>query len=168
MANRNTSRDSRDTIAGFEDRVVCVNRSTKVVKGGKNFSFGALVVIGDHKGQIGVGFGKANEVADAIKKAGQKAQKNIITVPLRDSTLPHPVTAKFGSAKVMMRPASDGTGIIAGGAMRTVLELAGVRNVLAKSLGSSNPINVVQATLAGIEKLRTREDVLQQRDIKAL
>ena len=168
MANKSTSKDSRDTLPGFEDRVVCVNRSTKVVKGGKNFSFGALVVIGDHKGQVGVGFGKANEVADAIKKAGQKAQKNIISVPLREGTLPHPVDAKFGSAKIMMRPASEGTGIIAGGAMRIVLELAGVRNVLAKSLGSSNPINVVQATLAGIDKLHTREEVLQKRDIKAL
>ncbi len=169
MANKNyNNRADNDTVKEFEDRVVCVNRSAKVVKGGKNFGFSALVVVGDRKGRVGVGYGKANEVADAIRKGGDQARKRIITIPMRGTTLPHPVTAKFGSSLVMMRPAAEGTGIIAGGAMRAVLELGGVRNVLAKSLGSSNQVNVVRATLVGISMLRTKEQILQKRDVKAL
>lgn len=168
MANKNYNRADNDTVKEFEDRVVCVNRSAKVVKGGKNFGFSALVVVGDRKGRVGVGYGKANEVADAIRKGGDQARKHVITIPMRGTTLPHPVTAKFGSSLVMMRPASEGTGIIAGGAMRAVLELGGVRNVLAKSLGSSNQVNVVRATLAGINMLRTKEQILQKRDVKTL
>jgi small subunit ribosomal protein S5 len=168
VANKNYNRADNDTVKEFEDRVVCVNRSAKVVKGGKNFGFSALVVVGDRKGRVGVGYGKANEVADAIRKGGDQARKHVITIPMRGTTLPHPVTAKFGSSLVMMRPASEGTGIIAGGAMRAVLELGGVRNVLAKSLGSSNQVNVVRATLAGINMLRTKEQILQKRDVKTL
>ncbi len=169
MANKNyNNRADNDTVKEFEDRVVCVNRSAKVVKGGKNFGFSALVVVGDRKGRVGVGYGKANEVADAIRKGGDQARKRIVTIPMRGTTLPHPVTAKFGSSMVMMRPAAEGTGIIAGGAMRAVLELGGVRNVLAKSLGSSNQVNVVRATLAGISMLRTKEQILQKRDVKTL
>jgi small subunit ribosomal protein S5 len=169
VANKNyNNRADNDTVKEFEDRVVCVNRSAKVVKGGKNFGFSALVVVGDRKGRVGVGYGKANEVADAIRKGGDQARKRIITIPMRGTTLPHPVTAKFGSSLVMMRPAAEGTGIIAGGAMRAVLELGGVRNVLAKSLGSSNQVNVVRATLVGISMLRTKEQILQKRDVKAL
>lgn len=167
MTNLNNKTDN-DTVHEIEERVVAVNRSAKVVKGGKNFGFSALVVVGDKNGRIGVGFGKANEVADAIRKSSEQARKNLFTVPMRGSTLPHAVSAKFGSSKVIMRPASEGTGVIAGGAMRAVLELAGYRNVLAKSLGSSNQVNVVRATVAGINQLSTKEQILQKRDITAL
>jgi len=157
-----------DGAQELEERVVHINRSSKVVKGGRNFHFSALVVVGDRNGQIGVGIGKANEVADAIRKGGELARKNIVTVPLRNKTLPHPITARFGGGRIMMRPASEGTGVIAGGSMRAVLELAGVRDVLAKSLGSSNPFNVVRATLKGISMLRTREEILEKRGVSSL
>lgn len=167
MTNLNNKADN-DTINELEERVVFVNRSAKVVKGGKNFGFSALVVVGDKNGHIGVGFGKANEVADAIRKSSEQARKNLFAVPMRGTTLPHAVSAKFGSSKIMMRPASEGTGVIAGGAMRAVLELAGYRNVLAKSLGSANQVNVVRATIAGINQLRTKDQVLQKRDVTTL
>lgn len=167
MTNLNNKADN-DTINELEERVVFVNRSAKVVKGGKNFGFSALVVVGDKNGHIGVGFGKANEVADAIRKSSEQARKSLFAVPMRGTTLPHAVSAKFGSSKIMMRPASEGTGVIAGGAMRAVLELAGYRNVLAKSLGSANQVNVVRATIAGINQLRTKDQVLQKRDVTTL
>ena len=146
----------------FDESVIAINRSAKVVKGGKNFSFGALVVVGDRNGRVGYGYGKANEVSDAIRKGGEAARKNMITLPLAGHTIPHTVTAKFRGSKVLMRPASPGTGLIAGGAMRPVLNLGGVVDVLAKSLGSSNPANVVKATFRAIELLKTKEQVLEK------
>lgn len=150
----------------LEERVVSINRSSKVVKGGRNFSFSALVVAGDRRGRVGVGFGKANEVADAIRKGGEMARKSLIRVPLYGKTLPHPVTAKFSASKVVIRPASPGTGLIAGGGVRAVLELAGVRDALAKSLGSGNAVNVVRATMAGIALLRTKAEIDAKRGIQ--
>jgi len=152
----------------FEERLVCVNRSSKVVKGGRKFGFAALVVVGDKAGHVGMGFGKANEVADAIRKAGEHARRNIITVNMNGSTVTHLVTSSFGAAKVMIRPASAGTGVIAGGGMRPVLELAGIKDVLGKSLGAKNAVNVVKATFQGLARLRTRAEVLAKRDRVAL
>jgi small subunit ribosomal protein S5 len=149
----------------FEDRVVSINRCSKVVKGGRNFSFSALVVVGNRKGSVGVGLGKANEVADAIRKGGEIARKNLIEVPMNRQTITHSVKAKFRGAKVMMKPAAPGTGLIAGGGMRAVLDLAGIRDVLGKSLGSSNAINVVRATMAGIELLCSKDDIMAKRGI---
>ena len=151
-----------------EERVVCVNRNSKVVKGGRNFSFSALVVVGDKKGRVGIGFGKANENADAIRKGGEQARKHMMTVPMNGDTITHRVEASFGGAKIMIRPASPGTGVIAGGGMRHVLELAGIKDVLAKSLGAKNAVNVVKATVEAIKKLRTRAEILEKRGISAL
>jgi len=144
----------------FEERVVHINRNSKVVKGGRRFSFGALVVVGDRKGRVGYGLGKAAEVAEAIRKAGEVAKRNLSTVTMRGTTLPHEAIGKYSGAQVMIRPASEGTGIIAGGPCRAVLELAGVRDVLAKSLGSNNHLNVTKATLVALGQLRTKEEVL--------
>lgn len=152
----------------FQERVVVVNRGCKVVKGGKNFSFSALIVVGDMNGKVGMGFGKANEVADAIRKGGEQARKNLMDVPMYGSTITHLVEAGFRGSKVMVRPASQGTGLIAGGGMRAVLELAGVKDVLAKSLGSKNAVNVVKATFAALKMLRTRQEILAKRDRTAL
>ncbi|MBO7620384.1 MAG: 30S ribosomal protein S5 [Victivallales bacterium] len=152
----------------YEERVVAVNRSSKVVKGGRNFSFSALVVVGDKKGKVGMGFGKANEVADAIRKGGEQARKNIVTVQMFGTSITHFVAADFRGASVIVRPASAGTGVIAGGGMRHVLELGGVKDVLAKSLGSKNAVNVVKATFAAIAKLRTRSEMLAKRDRNTL
>ena len=149
----------------FEDRVVNINRCSKVVKGGRNFSFSALVVVGNRKGTVGVGLGKANEVADAIRKGGEIARKNLIEVPMNKQTITHPIEARFGGGKIMMKPAAPGTGLIAGGGMRAVLDLAGVRDVLGKSLGSNNPVNVVRATIEGIKLLRTKDDTLLKRGL---
>jgi small subunit ribosomal protein S5 len=150
----------------FDETVVAVNRSAKVVKGGKNFSFGALVVVGDHNGRVGFGYGKANEVSDAIRKGGEFARRNLVTVPMNGQTLPHDIEVKFGGAKVLLRPASAGTGLIAGGAVRAVLELAGVKDVLAKSLGASNAVNVTKATFKAISMLSTRDEVYARRGIE--
>lgn len=155
-------------VADFEERVVAINRSSKVVKGGRNFSFSALVVVGDQRGRVGMGFGKANEVADAIRKGGEQARRHLVTVPMHGSTVTHLVHANYGGSQVMVRPASAGTGLIAGGGMRHVLELAGVKDVLGKSLGSKNAVNVVKATFTAIAKLRTRAETLAKRDINAL
>lgn len=144
----------------FEERVVHINRNSKVVKGGRRFSFGALVVVGDRKGRVGYGLGKAAEVAEAIRKAGEVAKRNLITVTMRGTTLPHDSISKYSGAQVLIRPASEGTGIIAGGPCRAVLELAGVRDVLAKSLGSNNHLNVTKATLKALGQLRTKEEAL--------
>ena len=152
----------------LEERVVHIKRCSKVVKGGRNFSFGALVVVGDKTGKVGFGLGKANEVADAIRKGTDLARKTIFNVPLKNSTLPHEVETKFRGARVLLRPASPGTGIIAGGGMRAVLDLAGVHDVLAKSLGSSNPTNVVRATIKALSMLISRDDVLLRRGLKSL
>ena len=144
----------------FEERVVHISRNSKVVKGGRRFSFGALVVVGDRKGRVGYGLGKAAEVAEAIRKAGDSAKRNLQTVTMRGTTLPHDSIGKFSGAQVLIRPASEGTGIIAGGPCRAVLELAGVRDVLAKSLGSNNHLNVTKATLKALGKLRSKEEAL--------
>ena len=147
----------------FEERVVHINRNSKVVKGGRRFSFGALVIVGDRKGRVGYGLGKAAEVAEAIRKAGEVAKRNLSTVTMRGTTLPHAVTGKYSGAQVLIRPASEGTGIIAGGPCRAVLELAGVRDVLSKSLGSNNHLNVTKATLDALGQLRTKEEALAAR-----
>ena len=160
--------EERGATGELEERVVAINRSSKVVKGGRNFSFSALVVVGDQNGHVGMGFGKANEVADAIRKGGEQARKRLTVVPMHGSTVTHLVHANYRGANVMVRPASEGTGVIAGGSMRHVLELAGVKDVLAKSLGSKNPVNVVKATFTALGKLRTRAEILAKRDSNAL
>ncbi|MDY0294499.1 MAG: 30S ribosomal protein S5 [Acholeplasmataceae bacterium] len=149
----------------FEERVVAINRVTKVVKGGRRFRFAALVVIGNKQGQVGFGTGKAAEVPDAIKKAVEQARTNMIDVPIVNSTIPHQITGQYGAGKVFLKPASEGTGIIAGGAVRAVFELAGVNDILSKSLGSSTPINMVRATFAGLKELRTAEKVAALRGV---
>jgi small subunit ribosomal protein S5 len=138
----------------LQEKVVFINRVAKVVKGGRRFSFTAIVVVGDRQGHVGAGMGKANEVPDAIRKGTNIARRSLIKVPLRDGTLPHEVTVKYKAAHVLMKPASSGTGLIAGGGVRAVMEMAGVKDVLAKSLGSSNIMNVVQATVDGLLQLR--------------
>ena len=145
------------------ERVVQINRVSKVVKGGRRFSFSAIVVVGDGRGHVGAGLGKADEVPDAIKKGVEDAKKNLMLVPLVDRTIPHPVTADFGAAKVLLRPASKGTGVIAGGSVRAVVESAGIHDILSKSLGSSNPVNVVRATMKAMQMLRSREEIEQTR-----
>ena len=164
---RNDRREREVEQDEFEERTIVVNRSTKVVKGGKNFSFSALIAVGDKKGRVGLGFGKANEVSDAIRKGGEHARKNLMAVPTRGTTITHAVEARFCAAKVLIKPASQGTGVIAGGGMRAVLELAGIQDVLAKSLGSSNQSNVVKATFEALKMLRTRDEMLEKRDIHA-
>jgi small subunit ribosomal protein S5 len=149
----------------FEERVVSINRVTKVVKGGRRFRFAALVVIGNKQGQVGFGTGKAQEVPDAIKKAIEDAKTNIITVPMVGQTIPHTMTGSYGAGKVFMKPASEGTGIIAGGAVRAVFELAGINDILSKALGSRTPVNMVRATFAGLKELRTAESVAQLRGV---
>lgn len=152
-------------MSEFEESVIALNRSAKVVKGGKNFSFGALVAVGDRNGRVGYGYGKANEVSDAIRKGSEAARKNMFTVPMNGNTIPHEIEVKFGGAKVLLRPASAGTGLIAGGAVRSILELAGVQDVLAKSLGASNAANVAKATFKAIAGLSTREQAFARRGI---
>ncbi|WDC83148.1 30S ribosomal protein S5 [Caloramator sp. mosi_1] len=147
----------------LKEKVVYINRVTKVVKGGRNFRFSALVVVGDEKGHVGVGIGKAVEVPEAIRKGIEDAKKNLIEVSLTGTTVPHDVVGEFGASSVLIMPANEGTGVIAGGPVRAVLELAGIKDVRAKSLGSNNPRNMVNATINGLSKLRTPEQIAKLR-----
>ena len=150
----------------LKEKVVAINRVAKVVKGGRTFRFSAVVVVGDENGHVGIGNGKASEVPDAIKKAIQEAKKNLVAVPIVDTTIPHEFVGTFGSAKVMMKPAAAGTGIIAGGSVRPVMELAGYKNIRTKVIGTNNPRNVVHATIEGLKAMKTVEQIAKKRNKK--
>jgi small subunit ribosomal protein S5 len=156
----------RDGASDLQDRVVEIRRVAKVVKGGRRFNFSALVVVGDGKGRVGAGLGKANTVPAAIQKGQDRAKRNMFDVPMRNTTIPHEVIGKFESSSVLLKPASEGTGVIAGGGVRAVLELAGVRDVLTKALGSTTSVNLVQATVEGLQRLRSKAEIEEMRGVK--
>lgn len=162
---RNRDQDKPKNPSDLTEKVVFINRCAKVVKGGRRFSFSALIVAGDRLGRVGCGFGKANEVSEAIRKASESAKKSLVKVAVRENTIPHEVIGEFGGGRVLLRPASPGTGVIAGGGVRAVIEAAGIRDVLAKSLGSSNHANVVKATIEALTQLRLREQIFKTRGI---
>lgn len=157
--------DNQNTESELREKMVALNRVSKVTKGGRTFTFAAIVVVGDGKGKVGSGAGKARDISEAIQKATDNARKSMIKVPLHKGTIPHEQLGKYGAGKVLLKPASEGTGVIAGGAMRAVLDIAGVNNVLAKSQGSSNPHNVIKATIDALKKLRSPMVIAKQRGI---
>ena len=164
MANRNDSHRNRRNKDDIEDQLVSVNRITKVVKGGRRMRFAALVVVGDKKGRVGFGTGKAQEVPEAIRKAVEDGKKKMIHVPTVGTTSPHEVIGHYGSGNILLKPAEAGSGVAAGGAVRIVMDMAGITDVTSKSLGSNTPINMVRATMDGLKKLKSREDVMKLRD----
>ncbi|MGE0197714.1 MAG: 30S ribosomal protein S5 [Simkaniaceae bacterium] len=162
MAKKNKKVEDFDTE--YEEKVLYINRCSKVVKGGRKFSFSALVIIGDGNGRIGIGFAKANEVADAIRKGGESARKNLLTFEQDGTTIPHEITVDWDGARILLKPAPEGTGIIAGSKVRAVLEISGVKDVVSKSLGSNNPLNQVRATFKALSMLRNRQDTFDARE----
>jgi small subunit ribosomal protein S5 len=165
MKQKKVVKRAEDFDTEFEEKVLYINRCSKVVKGGRKFSFSALILVGDGQGRIGFGFAKANEVSDAIRKGTEAAKKNIMTFEMEGTTIPHEVTVEWDGAKVLLRPAPEGTGVIAGSKVRSVLELGGVKDVVAKSFGSNNPLNQVRATLIALESLKNRAQTLKRRGV---